>query len=118
MLILQKCGVARVATDPAAALEDFEEALVLNPRSLAALHNIAHVHAKAGRNEEALKALDRVVRHHPDFVSARVSRGVIQARLGRRDLAHKDVEEARRKYPRPLSIIASASRCGSAPISP
>jgi serine/threonine protein kinase/Tfp pilus assembly protein PilF len=86
-------GVARLADDAGAALADFDAALALNPRSLAALQNKAHVLAeRLGRTEEALAVLDRLLALYPDFVPARGGRGVLLARLGRRAEAHQDAE--------------------------
>src|SRR5262249_25467798 len=86
-------GMARLPKDAEGALADFRKAVELNPRSLAGLQNVAHALSKLDRNEEAVRALDTVVRFHPDFVPARIGRGVILARLGRRDEAHKDAGE-------------------------
>ena len=57
--------------DPKAALEDFDQALGLNGRSLAAMQNKAHILGKLGRNEEAARTLDRAVELYPDFIPAR-----------------------------------------------
>jgi tetratricopeptide (TPR) repeat protein len=88
-------GYARMTKDPHAALQDFEEALKLNPRSAAALQNKAHVLAeKLHKPQQALKALDRAVQLNPDAVLARVGRGVLHARLGQREPALLDAEES------------------------
>jgi serine/threonine protein kinase/Tfp pilus assembly protein PilF len=86
-------GMARLAKDPHGALGDFQQALKLNPRSLAAMQNVAHVFSKLDRKEKAVEMLDKLVRLHPDYVPARVGRGVLLARLGKRRLAHKDASE-------------------------
>jgi tetratricopeptide (TPR) repeat protein len=91
-------GLARLPGDPGGALADFEEALRLDPRSRPALQDKASVLAEyLGRTEEAIGVLDRAVALFPDFVPARVGRGVLLARLGRREAAHRDAEEARRR---------------------
>src|SRR5262249_47944039 len=55
-------GLARLANDAQGALADFEEALVLNPRSRSALQNKAHVLAeKLNRHDEAVATLDQAV---------------------------------------------------------
>ncbi len=70
-------GLARVDTDPEAALADFEKALELNPTSRAALQNKAHVLAeKLGRTADAASVLDRVIELYPDYLPARGPRGV------------------------------------------
>src|SRR5205823_9699277 len=75
-------------------LADFDEALKLNPRSLAALQNKAAALSDLGRDTEALPVLNRVIELYPDYVMARSGRAVILARMGRRDDAHKDGREA------------------------
>jgi serine/threonine protein kinase/predicted Zn-dependent protease len=90
-------GVHRLGPDPSGALSDFEEALKLNPRSLPALEDKAHVLAeRLGRTADAVAVLSRVVELYPERASARASRGVLQARLGQREAALADAEEALR----------------------
>jgi eukaryotic-like serine/threonine-protein kinase len=93
-------GLARLPGDPSGALSDFDEALRLDPRSRPALQNKAVVLSEhLGRPAEGVQALDRVVALEPDYVPARVGRGVLLARLGRRQDAHRDAEEALRRDP-------------------
>lgn len=88
-------GFYLIGRDPQAALADFDAALRLNPRSADALQNKAHVLAeKLGRNKDALEVLNRLIELYPDSVKARSGRGVVYARLGQRDLAIRDAEEA------------------------
>lgn len=88
-------GVAQLAADPQAALADFEQALVLNPQSRAALEDKAHVLAeRLGRTAEAVAALDRVIALYPEYAVAYAGRGVLLARLGRFGLARRDAREA------------------------
>jgi tetratricopeptide (TPR) repeat protein len=101
-------GYARMSVAPKAAIADFDEALKLNSRSLAALQNKAHVLSKLGRNEEAIKALDRVVDLYPDFVLARAGRGVLLARLGKREAAHKDALACLARDKKPLTCYQLA----------
>lgn len=90
-------GLARLPADPAGALTDFEAALKLDPRSRSALQNRAMVLSEyLGRTEEAIATLDRVVTLDPGFVPARVGRGVLLARLGRRQEAIRDAEASLR----------------------
>jgi len=93
-------GLARLPGNPAGALDDFERAADLDPRSRSALRNRAAVLSDhLGRTDEAVAALDRVVRLYPDDAAARVGRGVLLARLGHREAAHRDAEEASRRDP-------------------
>jgi eukaryotic-like serine/threonine-protein kinase len=101
-------GYARINADPRAALEDFDQALRLNTRSLAALQNKAHILSKLGRNAEAARALDRAVELYPDFIPARAGRGVLLARLGQRQAAHKDAVDCLARDNKALTIYQLA----------
>ncbi len=88
-------GLAHLPADPKRALSDFDRALELNPRSLAALQNKAHVLGKYLRmTDDAIKALDRAIDLYPDSPQPRAGRGVYLARLGKRDLALNDAQQA------------------------
>jgi tetratricopeptide (TPR) repeat protein len=102
-------GVARLPREPEAALADFDQALALNPRSLAALQNKAHVLAdKPGRLEEAIAVLNQAVALYPDYVAARSGRGVLHARLGQREAALQDAEESLRRDTKPATLYQVA----------
>lgn len=102
-------GLARAESDPPAALDDFREALALNPRSLAALQNTASILAdQPGRMGEAVQALSRALSLFPDYVPARSGRGVLLARLGRRDAAVDDAEESLRRDTSPATLYQVA----------
>jgi tetratricopeptide (TPR) repeat protein len=86
-------ALERAAKEPQAALEDLEQALKVNPRSVPALQNKANILAESlGRQEEAVAALDRLLEAAPHFMPARSGRAVLLARLGRRPEAHRDIE--------------------------
>jgi serine/threonine protein kinase/predicted Zn-dependent protease len=88
-------AVARIDTEPAAALADLNRALEINPNSLLALQNKAHVLGEdPARQEEAVAVLNREVALYPDFVRGRIGRGVHLARLGRRTEALADARES------------------------
>jgi serine/threonine protein kinase/Flp pilus assembly protein TadD len=98
-------GVARVHDDPDGALADFEQALRLNPRSLPALQNKAHVLSqKPGRLQDAAGALDRALEFYPDAVETRSGRGVLLARLGKVAEARQDAETALLGDPSPRVV--------------
>src|SRR5262249_14800221 len=78
------------------------------PRSLAALQNKAHLLSKLGRNAEAARALDQAVDLYPDYVPARAGRGVLRARLGDRDAAHRDAEDCLARDKKPLTLYQLA----------
>jgi serine/threonine protein kinase/tetratricopeptide (TPR) repeat protein len=76
-------GVARAQEDPRGALDDFARALALDPRSIPALQNRAHVLAeRLGRPREAAAALARILEARPGHALTRASRAVLLARAG------------------------------------
>lgn len=88
-------GLARLATDPRAALGDFEKALDINPRYYPALQNKAHVLSeRLNQPRESLAVLDRVIELYPGYTQGRIGRAVLLARQGKRDEAHADVRES------------------------
>jgi len=102
-------GLARQPRDPRAALADYENALKLNHRYLAALQNKANVLSEdLGRTEEAIAALDKVLTLYPGYVPARAGRGVLRARLGRREAAHADARETLRRDSKPFTVYQVA----------
>lgn len=88
-------GLAHLPREPKKALHDFDQALKLEPRSLAGLQNKAHVLAKYFKHtEEAIQTLDKAIECYPDDARPRAGRGVYLARLGKRSAALKDAEQA------------------------
>jgi tetratricopeptide (TPR) repeat protein len=84
-------GFVRAGADPRAALADFRQAVRLNPHSLPGLFNQAFLLAeRLGQPRQALRLLDEVVRRYPNLPAPRASRGILLARLGQRDAAHRD----------------------------
>jgi tetratricopeptide (TPR) repeat protein len=84
-------GLARLPADPNGAISDFDAALALNPRSHAALQDKASVLSEhLGRLEESIRVLDAAIEHRPDSVDSLAGRGVLLARLGRREAALRD----------------------------
>lgn len=85
-------GLARASQEPEKALEDFQHALSLNPRSVSALQNMAYVQTDYLHDEaSAIKSLDRIIQIQPDHEGARGGRAVLLARLGKADLAKADI---------------------------
>lgn len=102
-------GMAHLPEDPQAALENFEQALVLNPRSLAGLQNKSHVLSKyLQQTEEAIQTLDVAIRYYPDDVRPIAGRGVLRARLGQYQAALADAEEALAKDQSPANLYQVA----------
>jgi serine/threonine protein kinase/Flp pilus assembly protein TadD len=90
-------GLARLPESPDGALADFDEALKLDPRCISALEAKASVLSEQlGRTEDAIRVLDDAVRFHPDYPPVRSGRGVLLARMGRREPALADARESLR----------------------
>jgi eukaryotic-like serine/threonine-protein kinase len=87
-------GIAKLTSDLDGALADFAEAEKVNRRSLGALQNQAHVLSKQKKNEKAIEVLNREIELYPDYVPARVGRGVLLARLSKCEDARKDADES------------------------
>jgi tetratricopeptide (TPR) repeat protein len=103
-------GIARLPTDPEGALNDFDAALAINPWSREAAQNKAHVLSeRLSKPPEAIATLDPIVDRFPDYVIARIGRGVLLARLGRRDESRRDAAESLRRDPR--GLIAYQAAC-------
>lgn len=90
-------GIRRLKDDPRAALADFKAAAALNPASLMALQDQAHVLAdRLDQPAAALALVSRAAELYPEFAPARMGKAVLLARLGKRDEAHREAESARR----------------------
>jgi tetratricopeptide (TPR) repeat protein len=102
-------GLARLPRDPAGALADYEAALAINPRYVHALQDKASVLSEQlKRPEEAVAVLDTLLLHHPGSVPALAGRGVLLARLGRREAAVKDAGEALGLDRQPMTVYQAA----------
>lgn len=103
--------------DPKGGIEDFEQALNLNPMSHAARRNIAYLLSeKLDRVEDSIKCLDALIADYPNDAAAYGGRGVLLSRIGEFE---KAIEDARKIValdagPRPLlqaaCIYSMASR--------
>ena len=102
-------GLARLPGDPPGALEDFEAALALNPRYIHALQDKASVLSSSfGRDVDAVKVLDNAIEYHPASAAALAGRGVLLARLGRREDALRDARAALLIDDQPLFLYQAA----------
>ncbi|MDB5308573.1 MAG: serine/threonine protein kinase, partial [Gemmataceae bacterium] len=89
-------GVTRLPKDPAGSLADFEAAANLNPRSLNAWQNQAHVlSGYLADDAGALAAASRAAELYPECGVACAGKAVLLARLGRRQEAQKEAERIR-----------------------
>jgi serine/threonine protein kinase/Tfp pilus assembly protein PilF len=98
-------GLAFLQRDPAAAMADFEQALLLNPHSRDALRNIAHVQSEhLSKIDAAIQTLDVLTDDHPDDVAAQAGRGVLLARQKRGDEAVAAAKRVMQSNPSPIEI--------------
>ncbi len=98
-------GAARSVGDPKAALADLDQALALNAGHADTWQSRAHVLAeRLGRTEEAIEALTKALQLQPDSAPALAGRGVLYARLGRRDAALADAKAALVRDGQPLTL--------------
>jgi serine/threonine protein kinase/tetratricopeptide (TPR) repeat protein len=102
-------GLARLPGDPRGALADFDAALAMAPRYRHALQDKASVLSEnLGQPEQAIRILDAALEFHPDSVEALGGRGVLLARLGRRDAALRDARAVLRLDDRALTVYQAA----------
>lgn len=103
-------GMAKILSDPDGALADFRKALQLDPRSLPALVNIAHLLSQKPENRvEAVATLDRLLEYHPQYARGWVDRAILHARGGDRNAAIRDAEKALELSRSPELLFRAAS---------
>ncbi|MCA9188154.1 MAG: tetratricopeptide repeat protein [Pirellulaceae bacterium] len=89
-------GVAKLNTDPEAALQDFQLALQRYPRSVAAMRNLLHVWGDVLREpDRAREILDRMLDVNGRDVAALGGRAVLAARAGDCQRALADAQRLR-----------------------
>jgi serine/threonine protein kinase/Tfp pilus assembly protein PilF len=100
-------GLKCVERDPTAALAYYERALELNPTSWLGLMNKVHALENLGRLDEAVVFLDKAAAVPHGNEESRSTRGVLLARLGKRESAHADAKASMADR-RPISIYRAA----------
>jgi tetratricopeptide (TPR) repeat protein len=100
-------GVQCVERDPKAALAYYDKALELNPTSWLGLMEKVHALENLGRIDEAVTFLDKAAAVPHGDEESRSTRGVLLARLGKRESAHADAR-ASMTDGRPKSIYRAA----------
>lgn len=88
-------GVQHVSSNPEQALSDFQAALKLQPDSIQALNNVAHIYAeKLDQPEKAIECFDQIIELNPFDAAATATRGVLHARRQQEKPALKDAARA------------------------
>ena len=88
-------GAAELADgDPAAALEDFNSAIRLNPRFAAAYNNRGFILSDLGKYEEAIKDFNRALECNREFANAYENRANALARQGETEKSLADYNRA------------------------
>ncbi len=87
-------GLIRLSLkDPQGASDDFQKALLLNPKSVAAHQKLAHVYSEwLNEPEKGREHLDRLVELDKDNPTHRAGRAVLWAREGKREQAESDLK--------------------------
>lgn len=86
-------GYAKLNTNPEAALEDYQEALELNPSSRSALLKMVNVLADhLSQPDEAIELVNQMLTSNEQDTDALASRAILQARMNQRDAALADVQ--------------------------
>lgn len=102
-------GYAKLSTNPEAALEDYRQALQLNPGSRAALLKIANVLADhLGKSDEALATIDQILETKGQDTDALASRAVLLARDNQRDTALNYVKKLLQTSKSPQALFQAA----------
>ncbi|MCA9167986.1 MAG: protein kinase, partial [Planctomycetales bacterium] len=102
-------GLAQLPADPAAAQQAFERARELDPSSWEAARNLALVHAEIQHEPtQAIAILDQLIGTAGARCADYVSRAVLRARLGERDMALADAAQAGKLSPTDKEVFQLA----------
>lgn len=103
-------GTIQVRTSPQQALQDFEQALEIDPTNRRARNNSVYVLIEVLKeHEHALELLNRMLDIDPADDGAIAARAVLNARMGRREAAHGDTERLLKLQPSPKRVYQAAS---------
>ena len=111
--ILWAYGSAVLLRLPDRARQAFDEVLASDPAQPQALYGLGVLAVERGETTEAIARFDRAIAADPSFVDPRRGRAVLQARLGRWDLAGADINWCLEREPR-RGVTLYAAACVSA----
>lgn len=79
---------------PNKALEEFQKALKLSPKSARVLHSLGQVYESTGSVEEAEKHYNDAVQRNPQYIRVHQALGELYVKTGDKDKALKSIEKA------------------------
>ncbi len=88
------------------------------PSDPAVHYSLGALDANAGDLDAALRHFDAALQTHPDFQQARLARGQVLLRQGRREAARADAQAVLRRDPESAAAQALVEACGDAPAAP
>jgi tetratricopeptide (TPR) repeat protein len=88
------------------AIEKIQQALLLDPLSLPLMCTLADAFSFAGRFDEALGQLDKLIELEPNFRRAFESRGMVHLAMGENEKAIKDLEQYHKLVGHPLKGLS------------
>jgi tetratricopeptide (TPR) repeat protein len=92
-----------------AALQDFSEALRLNPDAVEVYQSRATAYVNVGDLEHAMRDLEESLRRRPNDAKALAQRGAIYAREGDRKLAEADLTRAATLLPNAADVLQNSA---------
>ena len=103
-------GVARMQREPQKAVDDFEQAVKLNPRSHSARRNLSYVLSeRLDDTNTAIRWLDELIIDYPSDGDSIGGRGVLLARMGQFDRAIDDAKRiAELNHATPRAVLQAA----------
>jgi tetratricopeptide (TPR) repeat protein len=103
-------GVRRRLEDPEGELRVYEQKLAVIPGDAAALLRIAQIRDSMGDREGSIRALEVLVRAHPDHVNARLQLGFFYYKAGRLDDAVNEFEAVALENPKLYEVLIHEQR--------
>ncbi len=102
-------GMLQIPIDVARALSDFERGLALNPTSVTALQNIAHVQSEITHQyAAATDSLTQLIHLRPNSATPIASRGIVLGRAARFEAALADAKSAETLRPNAMEMLQIA----------
>ncbi|MEO8269335.1 MAG: protein kinase [Aureliella sp.] len=102
-------GVLKIQLEPTQALQDFAQALRLSPANVPAQFNTAHVQSEVLHdNQAAIATLSTLIEAGLGGTSAVASRGILEARVGKKQNALADAVWTAQTNPNALEMLQIA----------